>query len=57
MVATSTPSSAAAWAHTGDLTLTGTITATVDVIGGGKHLKTHIHSGVTPGGGNSGAPV
>jgi hypothetical protein len=40
-----------------DVNITGTATATTDVVGGGKHLKTHIHSGVTPGGGNTGAPV
>lgn len=28
---------------TGDLNVTGTVTATTDVIGGGKHLKTHTH--------------
>lgn len=33
------------------------ITATTDVVGGGKHLKTHVHSGVTPGGSNTGQPV
>ncbi len=40
----------------GDLHVTGTVTADVDVIGGGKHLKTHTHSGVQPGGGTSGPP-
>jgi len=36
---------------TGDLNVTGTITGTVDVVGGGKHLKTHTHpvSGSTTG--------
>lgn len=34
-----------------------TVTATTDVVGGGKHLKTHVHSGVTAGGANTGAPV
>jgi hypothetical protein len=34
-----------------------TVTATTDVVGGGKHLKTHVHSGVTTGGSNTGAPV
>lgn len=49
--------------HTGDTTQTGnqtssgTITGTTDVVGGGKSLKTHIHSGVTPGLGNTGQPV
>lgn len=41
----------------GNITTGGTITATTDVVGGGKSLKTHIHSGVIPGVGNSGAPV
>lgn len=41
----------------GDQHTTGTITADTDVIGGGKHLKTHTHSGVQPGGGTSGPPV
>jgi hypothetical protein len=50
-------SSASAWSHTGNVTVTGTITGTVDVIGGGKSLKTHTHSGVTAGGGVTGAPV
>lgn len=40
----------------GDLSCTGTITADVDVVGGGKSLKGHKHLGVTPGGGVSGAP-
>ncbi|MCW5666469.1 MAG: phage baseplate assembly protein V [Piscinibacter sp.] len=42
---------------TGNVTLAGTLTATVDVLGGGKSLKNHVHSGVEPGGGNSGTPV
>ena len=39
--------------------MTGTMTATFtgDVTGAGKSLQTHIHSGVTPGTGNTGAPV
>jgi len=41
----------------GDLHVTGTITGDVDVVGGGKSLKTHVHSGVTPGGSNTGTPV
>jgi hypothetical protein len=41
---------------TGDLHVTGTATADVDVVGGGKHLKTHTHSGVTSGSGTSGQP-
>ena len=42
---------------TGDITSGGTVTATTDVIGGGKSLKTHVHSGVTAGGANTGQPV
>ena len=42
---------------TGDINVGGTLTATTDVIGGGKSLKTHIHSGVTAGTSNTGAPV
>ena len=43
--------------HTGNQTSSGTITGTTDVVGGGKHLKTHVHSGVTPGFSNTGQPV
>jgi phage gp45-like len=32
-------------ALTGDLDVSGTVTATTDVVGGGKHLKTHTHAG------------
>ena len=42
---------------TGNASTPGTITAETDVIGGGKSLKTHVHSGVQPGGGNTGQPV
>lgn len=35
----------------------GTVTGTTDVVGGGKSLKNHLHSGVTTGGGNTGPPV
>ena len=31
------------WTIVGNLNVTGTITATVDVVGGGKSLKTHTH--------------
>ena len=34
-----------------------TVTGTVDVVGGGKSLKTHTHSGVTAGGANTGPPT
>lgn len=40
----------------GDVTLTGSLTASVDVIAGGKHLKTHTHTGVQTGSGTSGPP-
>lgn len=33
-----------------------TLTAATDVVGGGKHLKTHVHTGVTSGSGTSGPP-
>lgn len=41
---------------TGDMEVTGKITATVDVIGGGIHLKTHTHGGVESGGSNTSTP-
>lgn len=40
-----------------NLSVGDTATAATDVIGGGKSLKTHTHSGVTPGGGNTGPPT
>lgn len=40
----------------GDVQVTGTLTATEDVVGGGKSLKNHVHTGVQAGGGLSGAP-
>lgn len=42
---------------TGDTNSDGAITAAGDVTGEGTSLHTHIHSGVQPGGGNSGPPV
>lgn len=51
------------WEHDGtlhathDITCDATVTATTDVVGGGKHLKTHVHGGVQAGGGNTGQPV
>jgi len=39
-----------------DLDITGTATAEVDVLGGGKSLKGHKHLGVTAGGAVSGPP-
>ena len=50
-------STAIAWNHVGPLNVAGTVTATIDVFGGGKSLKTHMHSGVQSGGSNTGAPV
>lgn len=56
-------SSAVDWNHTGDLHVTGdadatgTITATTDVIGGGKSLKNHVHAGVTAGGASTEPPT
>jgi phage baseplate assembly protein V len=52
-----------AWTHNGTMHITDnvqvdkTLTANTDVVGGGKSLKTHVHSGVQTGGGNSGPPV
>ena len=46
-----------AMAITGNVTVSGSVTAAGEVTGNGKHLSTHTHSGVTPGGGTSGAPV
>jgi phage baseplate assembly protein gpV len=56
-------SAAKSWTHTGDVNVTGTVTATTDVVGGGKSLKTHPHlpgsytAGSTPVTGNSGGPT
>lgn len=41
----------------GDVTITGTATAAEDVVGGGKSLKDHKHSGVQAGAAQTGAPV
>jgi hypothetical protein len=41
----------------GGATMLGPLTVTNDVTAGGKSLKTHVHSGVTTGTGNTGAPV
>jgi len=40
----------------GDLKVSGTATAAIDVVGGGKSLKGHRHIGVQTGSGVSGAP-
>lgn len=41
----------------GNAVLPGTLTASVDVVGGGKSLKNHTHTNVQPGAGNSGPPA
>lgn len=41
----------------GDTIVTGTLTASTDVVGGGKSLKDHKHSGVSAGGAQTGAPA
>lgn len=57
-----TIASAGSWTHTGtmhitqDVTVDTKVTATNDVIGGGKHLATHTHGGVQTGGGNTAGP-
>lgn len=40
----------------GDVEITGKLTASDDVIGGGKSLKSHVHGGVQAGGAMTGAP-
>lgn len=49
-------SSAPTWNHTGDINVDGTVTASTDVIGGGKSLKNHTHGGVMSGSDTSGPP-
>ena len=39
-----------------DIALTGAMSSTGDITAGGISLTTHTHSGVTPGGGSTGAP-
>ena len=41
---------------TGNVQVDQTLTASTDVIGGGKSLKTHTHSGVQSGGSSTGPP-
>ncbi|MGE4431892.1 MAG: phage baseplate assembly protein V [Sphingobium sp.] len=41
----------------GNVDITGTLTASQDVVGGGISLKTHKHGGVQSGGAQTGAPV
>jgi len=50
-------SSATTWNHTGNFNVAGTVTASTDVIGSGKSLKSHVHTGVIAGGSNTGAPA
>lgn len=40
----------------GDVSMSAMLTVATDVIGGGIHLKTHTHGGVTAGGGNTAPP-
>lgn len=44
-------------AISGNLTVGGTIVATGQITGAGKNLSTHVHTGVTSGGSNTGAPA
>lgn len=61
-VAGSITSQAASWTHTGPVTFTDnvqvdkTLTATTDVVGGGKSLKGHTHGGVASGTASTTAP-
>ncbi|MFK3649290.1 phage baseplate assembly protein V [Lysobacter enzymogenes] len=41
----------------GDVGVSGTATVEVDVVGGGKSLKSHPHKNVQPGSGQSGPPA
>jgi phage baseplate assembly protein gpV len=50
-VAGNITSSAAAWNHTGNVHVSGG-----DVTADGISLKTHVHGGVTPGGGTTAGP-
>lgn len=49
-------SAATTWTHTGNVDVTGTITATVDVVAAGKSGAHHTHTGVQPGAGSTGQP-
>lgn len=42
---------------TGDVNCAQTVTASIDVSGGGKSLKTHVHGGVSSGGSNTSTPI
>lgn len=43
--------------YAGNIHISGTVTADTNVVGGGKSLNSHEHSGVTVGAGVSGPPV
>lgn len=45
------------YTQTGDQHITGTVTVSEDVVADGISLVSHKHTGVTPGGGTTGAPV
>ncbi|MGZ5029014.1 MAG: phage baseplate assembly protein V [Methylobacter sp.] len=53
--ATNINSSATAWNHTGDINLTGTLTASVDVVSASKSGAHHTHT--DPQGGSTGQPA
>lgn len=57
VLSAATITSIGTWSHTGDMTASGTITGTTEVIGNGTHLHTHKHSGVTAGAAQTGTPV
>lgn len=42
---------------TGNVQVDQTLTANTDVVGGGKHLKTHVHGGVQSGTSSTGPPA
>jgi hypothetical protein len=49
-------SQAALWTHSGDMNLTGTFSASVDVLANGTSGHHHTHGGVTSGGAHTAAP-
>lgn len=56
-VAGAISSAAGSWAHDGNLTVTGAISATDDVTAAGISLKSHKHGGVQGGSAQTGVPV